>query len=327
MYLIETTNHVLNTLSHTGVIPLPTSYPPCLTILESLTSTLSTVLRWDGTCYTAEVKEPHTHFLLDCDNTAYTPLEVCGTPDKHHTQSTFLSPGEEMHLRSVHNFGFNARLTEEDIFKFGNRNLPNYIEGDDLGHDAQRGTQYTIKVETCISTPFELKLRKEFVFPPWRLYSSRPLSDDEIFNAPHPHNMFHRTVYENRNYLVQPTPISRCVDTPSYAHPELIISHNHEFIIKDAARKAHCFFRQDQRLYLGKPASTKEKVEAIKNGYLVVQLQDQVYRVIYPPPTVMKDQTSVSIEDTPSIDVDEVDDEMREIVTNRQSSVVRKLDF
>jgi hypothetical protein len=225
----------------------------------------------------------------------------------------FLNPGQEMIMRNTDNVGSLERITYEQDWDGDKTPRPRHIN---------KNMGEWVKIDVLLSKEYELELRSKYVFPPWRLYASLHVSDAQIEAAQNPPNTYFLLEVDGRKHLLQPPPFGKYTDIPSYAHPQLLISHAHELTIKRIAAKAHFLFNDNERLFLGNPIDESEKHEAIKAGYVVVQLLDNEVRVVYPSPMVIQDGNSaIAHQRLPR------NEGMRDCDRREQDTVCRRLSF
>jgi hypothetical protein len=195
--------------------------------------------------------------------------DACDSIQRSNVDGKFMSPGEEMIVRNSENIASLGRLRRD--LKVGLKEVTHLV---DIGN--------------IVTREFELVLREKYVFPPWRLYSSRGLSNEEFRVVRNHRNTYLPIKKDGLNYLIQPVPFAKHNEVPSYAHPELIVSYAHESMIRNITKASNRAFHKADRLYLGRPIEESEKSSAIEAGYTIAQLLNGEFRVVYPTPLIVK---------------------------------------
>jgi hypothetical protein len=135
----------------------------------------------------------------------------------------------------------------------------------------------------------EIILRRDFVFPPWRLLMTGPMSYQESNELALKRGL-HIVQVDDIFHLVHPPPFGPTTQIPAHVHPEIILGEGHEKIIKTHVRKKGLRYDDVTRLFLGKVLTVEEQLKCIKFGYVTVKSLEGGVRAVFPLPLSREDK-------------------------------------
>jgi hypothetical protein len=285
------TSHV-NTIIHTGCdMHLPLTCPIGLSLHEARLAAPHLLWHASGTCL--EAKE-----CIGCGEQTFddSTLDVA----VHTLQGSithWLCPGEEMLMREKHFIVSCSRLGVGDPIN----NIPTYnrkyVRVNNVGEKRYVLAKFPEVddhpiFDAWVDVEDECHLRERYVFPPWRLLSHDACASLEARQQGLDKGYFVYTYpykFDGNTFMIHPQPFGSTFEIPSFVRPHVMLSNDHEWLVKNFALQNGAYYDEEVRLYLGHELDESTQVLASDGGYMVVRLEGGQMRAVFPKPIMASD--------------------------------------